>query len=211
MQVTLLATGYSSFPGPFLEDHGNVAASLEDAVNPPHGPGLKALQAGTTIHLDPFDHQGVHIHLVALFGIGHRGHHHLAHQSGAPHRQKLQQGEGLTYLLAGQQLGHQSQFSRGDAQIFGACCDLHDYFLPTFDLRSPAWPPKWRVGANSPSLCPTMFSVAYTGMNFLPLCTARVRPIKSGVMVERRDQVLITRRSWVSRALCTLASRLSCT
>ena len=34
------------------------------------------------------------------------------------------------------------------------------------------WPLNVRVGENSPSLCPTMFSVMYTGMNFLPLCTA---------------------------------------
>src|SRR5258708_5890798 len=32
-----------------------------------------------------------------------------------------------------------------------------------------ACPLKVRVGENSPSLCPTMFSVIYTGMNFLPL------------------------------------------
>src|SRR6266567_939349 len=37
-----------------------------------------------------------------------------------------------------------------------------------------------------------MFSVTNTGMNFFPLCTAKVSPIKSGVMVERRDQVLMT-------------------
>ena len=36
------------------------------------------------------------------------------------------------------------------------------------------WPLNVRVGENSPSLCPTMFSVTYTGMNFLPLCTAMV-------------------------------------
>ena len=49
-----------------------------------------------------------------------------------------------------------------------------------------------RVGANSPSLWPTMFSVMYTGMNFLPLCTAMVCPTISGITVERRDQVLMT-------------------
>ena len=37
-----------------------------------------------------------------------------------------------------------------------------------------------------------MFSVTYTGMNFLPLCTARVCPTMSGITVERRDQVLTT-------------------
>src|SRR5215813_9730445 len=50
-------------------------------------------------------------------------------------------------------------------------------------------PLNWRVKLNSPSLCPTMFSVMYTGINFFPLCTAMVCPTNSGVMVERRDQV----------------------
>ena len=51
---------------------------------------------------------------------------------------------------------------------------------------------KLRVKLNSPSLWPTMFSVMYTGMNFLPLCTAIVCPTISGMMVERRDQVRST-------------------
>jgi hypothetical protein len=46
-----------------------------------------------------------------------------------------------------------------------------------------------RVGENSPSLCPTIFSVIYTGINFLPLCTAKVCPTKSGVIVDLRDHV----------------------
>src|SRR5216684_6139796 len=54
------------------------------------------------------------------------------------------------------------------------------------------WPLKERVGANSPSLCPIICSVTYTGMNFFPLCTAMVCPIISGTIVERRDHVLIT-------------------
>src|SRR5258708_28661640 len=51
------------------------------------------------------------------------------------------------------------------------------------------WPLKLRVKLNSPSLCPTMFSVTYTGINFLPLCTAMVWPTISGTTVERRDHV----------------------
>src|SRR3954469_13034981 len=74
-------------------------------------------------------------------------------------------------------------------------------------LRSAEWLLKMRVIANSPSLCPTMFSVTYTGMCCLPLCTAIVRPTKSGTMVERRDQVLIGRLSVVLRALSTFAWR----
>src|SRR5258707_11582 len=36
-----------------------------------------------------------------------------------------------------------------------------------------------------------MFSVTNTGLNTLPLCTLNVCPTNSGVIMERRDQVLI--------------------
>src|SRR5215813_11994171 len=41
-----------------------------------------------------------------------------------------------------------------------------------------------------------MFSVMYTGMNMLPLCTASVWPTNSGEMVQRRAHVFITRFSF---------------
>src|SRR5438046_1990624 len=50
-----------------------------------------------------------------------------------------------------------------------------------------------RVSANSPSLCPTMFSVTYTGACCLALCTAMVSPTKSGTVVEPGDQVELGR------------------
>lgn len=50
---------------------------------------------------------------------------------------------------------------------------------------------KIRVGANSPSLWPTIFSVTKVGINVLPLWTWKVCPTKSGVMVDFRDHVLI--------------------
>ena len=62
---------------------------------------------------------------------------------------------------------------------------------------------KIRVGANSPSLCPTMFSATYTGMNLRPLCTAIVCPTMSGMTVERRDQVLMTFFSRVAFSAAT--------
>src|SRR6267154_4010256 len=77
----------------------------------------------------------------------------------------------------------------------------------TSPLRSPAWPWKVRVGANSPSLCPTMFSVQYTGMNLWPLWTAKVSAIMSGVIIERRDQVLMIRLSPLAVAELTFFSR----
>src|SRR5215469_5069029 len=52
-----------------------------------------------------------------------------------------------------------------------------------------------------------MFSVTYTGINFLPLCTAIVWPTNSGRMVERRDQVRTTFFSFAALSTASLASR----
>ena len=51
-----------------------------------------------------------------------------------------------------------------------------------------------------------MFSLTKTGMNFFPLCTARVTPTNSGRMVDLRDQVFITLRSPTFLALVILSS-----
>src|SRR6185436_12857948 len=64
--------------------------------------------------------------------------------------------------------------------------------------RVPGWPRNWRVGANSPSLCPTISSVTYTLMNVLPLWTRNVMVTNSGEIVDRRDHVLIG--SWLPTA-----------
>src|SRR5439155_19963678 len=63
-------------------------------------------------------------------------------------------------------------------------------YLVTFAVCEPCFL-NTRVGENSPSLCPTMFSVTKTEWNVFPLCTKNVWPTKSGVTIERRDQVLI--------------------
>jgi hypothetical protein len=49
----------------------------------------------------------------------------------------------------------------------------------------------------------------YTGMNFLPLCTAIVCPINSGRIVDRRDQVFTTFFSFRAFSASTLARRWS--
>src|SRR5512146_1177198 len=54
-----------------------------------------------------------------------------------------------------------------------------------------------------------MFSVAYTGMNFLPLCTAMVWPTNSGRIVDRRDQVRTTFFSFAAFKTPTFFSRWS--
>src|ERR1700727_2917129 len=57
---------------------------------------------------------------------------------------------------------------------------------------SRTWLLNVRVGANSPSLCPTIASVTNTGTCLRPSCTAIVWPSIAGTIIERRDHVLIT-------------------
>src|SRR5918998_2602216 len=71
------------------------------------------------------------------------------------------------------------------------------------------WPLKVRVGANSPSLCPTIASLTKTGTCLRPSCTAMVWPIMSGMTVERRDQVLMTCLLPASLCASTFLSRWS--
>src|SRR5207237_4302759 len=80
----------------------------------------------------------------------------------------------------------------------------------TSALRSPEWPRKVRVGANSPSLCPTICSVTNTGTCLRPSWTAIVCPTISGKIVDARDQVRIIRVSLTAfLASIRLASRSS--
>src|SRR6266550_4649850 len=66
----------------------------------------------------------------------------------------------------------------------------YHYFASALAVCAPCFL-NTRVGENSPSRWPTMFSVTNTGLKTFPLCTVNVRPTKSGVIVERRDHVLI--------------------
>src|ERR1700692_49096 len=56
-----------------------------------------------------------------------------------------------------------------------------------------------------------MFSDTSTGTCRRPLCTAMVRPTISGMTMERRDQVLIGRRSFFWLAVCTFLARCKST
>src|SRR5439155_23891684 len=67
--------------------------------------------------------------------------------------------------------------------------------LLTCVCRSPACPRNVLVGANSPSLCPTICSLTNTGTCLRPSWTAIVCPTISGKIVEVRDQVRIIRFS----------------
>ena len=72
-------------------------------------------------------------------------------------------------------------------------------------------PLKVRVGANSPSLCPTIFSVMNSGTWRRPSCTAIVSPSMSGIIVDARDHVRITVRLRLFCADVTFLASFGCT
>src|SRR3989338_198379 len=84
------------------------------------------------------------------------------------------------------------------------------FSAPFFAFTPPCFL-KMRLGANSPNLWPTIFSVIKTGICFLPSCTAKVNPTKSGTTVERRDQVFIAWQVPARFNLSTLRNNLSST
>src|SRR6185503_10128748 len=98
---------------------------------------------------------------------------------------------------------HDTRLPRGRANPLGLRANAHAIVLHdschqrffTCVERSPAWPRNVRVGANSPSLCPTICSLTNTGTCLRPSWTAIVCPTISGKIVDARDQVRIIRFS----------------
>src|SRR5579859_7218715 len=85
-------------------------------------------------------------------------------------------------------------------------CIGRAYLASAFAVWAPCFL-KVRVKENSPRRWPTMFSVTNTGLKTLPLWTLNVRPTKSGVIIERRDQVLIGALDLASLAFWIFSSK----
>src|SRR6478609_1873558 len=110
-----------------------------------------------------------------------------------------------------------SPWSAAVLQLPASCSLPHALLISSSHCAQPLrarrsslmWPLKVRVGANSPSLCPTIDSVTNTGTCLRPSCTAIVCPSMSGMIVERRDQVLMTDLEPLSFAASTFLSRWS--
>ena len=147
--------------------------------------------------------QAVDVELVVVLGVGDRRLQRLAHVLRDPLPRELQLRQRPLAPLAADQLRHQVQLARADAQIA-----RHRHRLvfaeppletPVCPWLTPSSPSCRRSGrgrsgsARTRRTCgPTMFSVTSTGTNFLPLWTPKVRPTNCGMIVERRDHVRIT-------------------
>src|SRR5262249_61388729 len=93
----------------------------------------------------------------------------------------------LGHAAAANVLRDEARLARGHPDVFRL--RSHQVFRFTSVLRSPEWARKVRVGANSPSLWPTICSEMNTGTCLRPSWTAIVCPTISGKTVEERDHV----------------------
>src|SRR5690606_3398882 len=127
-------------------------------------------------------------------------------------RSELQDREGVLDPLATDEVHDTTSLHRSDADVLGGrarrdrgrqqCLIALRFAHRRLLFRSSlTWLLNVLVGADSPSLCPTMFSETNTGACLRPSWPAKVGPMKSGVMVERRDQVLMT--CFVPFSFCT--------
>src|SRR5205085_10601321 len=100
-------------------------------------------------------------------------------------------GARLGHAAAADVIRDEARLAGGDAHELRHCLDVFagGGHLFTCVFESPAWPRKCRVGANSPSLWPTICSEMNTGTCLRPSWTAIVCPTISGKIVDVRDQV----------------------
>src|SRR5207302_4891194 len=140
------------------------------------------------------DDQLVAVEIVVRLGVGHGRAEHLLDLPRGGARSEREHGPRLRNRAAPDVLGHEPRLAGRHAHPAGDGLDLlalggsHQVLL-TSALRSPEWPRKVRVGANSPSLWPTICSVTNTGTCLRPSWTAIVCPTISGKTVEVLDQV----------------------
>src|SRR6188508_582190 len=181
-----------------------MARVLEHTVAAPLGARLEALEEHAALDVDGLHLQRVDVGAVVVLGVGDRRFQQLLHQPGALLRRVGEDVDRLVDRLAADQVRDQPALLRRQSRAAQDGFGFHHHFFPAgaagaaaagagAGVPPPGGPPrpptassvflptaewllKMRVSANSPSLWPTMFSVTYTGMCCLPLCTAMVRP-----------------------------------
>src|SRR5690606_24591148 len=106
---------------------------------------------------------------------------HLGDVASGRTRRKLKQCPGVVDVLAPDLIGDQAGLARRDADVLGGSPDQDGFVQVDFGLRGhQSFPPvcdlKVRVGANSPSLWPTIDSEMKMGTCLRPSWTAIVCP-----------------------------------
>ena len=119
----------------------------------------KRFSVGRLVDLDARDLQLVDVRVVVVLGVGDRRLQHLAHDLRALLRREAQRRERTAHGLAAHHVRHEAALLRRDARVLAALLQPACAYSAASSFLSPEWPLNVRVGANSPSLWPTMFSV----------------------------------------------------
>jgi hypothetical protein len=138
-------------------DDGDVARALADAGTATAGTGTPALHRGAFVGERPRDEQLFFRHAVVVLGVRDRGVEQLHHGLGGTALTEAQDLAGVGDVLADDESEHLADLGRRGAVVAQARGGFdHQRRL---DLSCPAWYRNVRVGANSPSLWPTIASV----------------------------------------------------
>src|SRR4028118_2366542 len=140
--------------GGAADHHAHVAGALPDHGRPAHGPSPVPLDGRALVHPDVPDEQRVDVGIIVVLRVGRGALYDVADDAGGPLVGELQDGDGLGDALAPDLVGHQPRLARRYTD------ELGDGLHRRLAVRSLlTWVRKVRVGANSPSLCPTIDSV----------------------------------------------------
>src|SRR5579871_6020020 len=154
-----------------------MARALVDAADAAARPGAPALERRTLVDVD-----GVHDEVVAVpvqrrirLRVRDGGAQHLLDVVCGGALRELQDRPRLGNGAPPDVVGDEPGLPRRHAHELGSCLNrvAHQRFF-TCVFWSPAWPRKWRGGANSPSLWPTICSETNTGTCLRPSWTAIV-------------------------------------
>ena len=155
----------------------------------------------------------------AIGGVAAGAQQYLFQQPCAAVGQEPQELQGLVQRFAAHERGERPNLPGRHIGKSMVCCVLHGSCAP-FYLAAPAaaalalpplCPLNVRVGANSPSLWPTMSSVTYSFMKTLPLWMAKFLPMNSGTIVQARAHVLMASRAPPAFIRSTLANNFGST
>src|SRR5436305_3142988 len=188
-----------------LQLHRDVARPLADLRNATARACTPALHRRPFVRVRRRHEHVVADELVIRLCVRGRGVQHLLDVARDSARGKREDRARLRDGATADQVGDETRLSRRGVHKLRLGLHLAPCAVPavrahvlrfTSVLRSPEWPRNVRVGANSPSLCPTICSEMKTGTCLRPSCTAIVCPTISGKIVEVRDHVRTIRFSF---------------
>ena len=161
-----------------LDDHGDVAGALADPESAALGARPDPLGGRAAVGVDRGDHQGRRVEPIVVLRVGRSARDDLGHRLAGRLRRPAQDVQRFGHRLAANQVDHPARLGRrhpheprhgGRRRIFSS--RAHRRLAFRSSLMCPL---KVRVGANSPSLCPTIDSVTNTGTCLRPSWTAKV-------------------------------------